>query len=181
MGVRTLLLMTALVCPQVLAQSASGAAAQSAPAAAKTAGVLTAAELQPLLPATVYFSGQVATVQLRNGGGVRGASGKLTMFVMVDSGGYSSGLRERYQFYVLTDTAVEIAGKRLPAGAYGGGFLSGTGLEVMDLGGEELFHAPTVHDAGMTRPRPLQVMAGGGGTYRLYLGRDYVEFRQVTQ
>lgn len=178
MILRTLLLMTALVCPQVLAQNASGAAAQSAPA---TVGVLSAAELQALIPPTVYFSGQVATVQLRNSGGVRGAKGKLTMFVMVDSGGYSSGLRERYQFYVLTDTEIEIAGKRLKAGAYGGGFLSGTGLEVMDLGGEELFHAPTAHDAGLARPRPLQVIAGGGGSFRLYLGRDFVEFRQVAQ
>ena len=181
MMLRTLLLTAVLVCPQVLAQNAPGAAAQSAPAAAKTMGVLSAAELQPLIPPTVYFSGQVATVQLRNSGGVRGAKGKLTMFVIVDSSGYSSGLRERYQFYLLTDTEIEIAGKRLKAGAYGGGFLSGTGLEVMDLGGEELFHAPTVHDAGLARPRPLQVIAGGGGSFRLYLGRDYVEFRQIGQ
>lgn len=174
MILRTLLLMTALVCPQMMAQNA--------PAAPSKPGVLSAAELQPLIPPSVYFSGQVATVQLRNGGGMRGANGKLTMFVMVDSGGYSSGLRERYQFYLLTDTAIEIAGKRLPAGAYGGGFLSGTGLEVMDLGGTELFRAPTVHDAGMARPRPLQVVAGGGGgDYRLYMGREYVEFRQAAR
>ena len=180
MILKTLLLMTALVCPQALAQSASGAA-QSAPTAATTVGVLPAAELQPLIPPTVYFSGQVATVQLRNGGGVRGTNGKLTIFVMVDSGGYSSGLRERYQFYLLTDTEIEIAGKRLPAGAYGGGFMGGTGLEVMDLGGRELFHAPTAHDAGLARPRPLQVVAGGSGSFRLYLGRDFVEFRQIAQ
>jgi len=50
----------------------------------------------------------------------------------------------------------------------------------MDLGGKELFHAPVLHDAGMKRPRPLQVVAGAEGEgYRLYLGRSYVVFRQL--
>lgn len=156
--------------------------AQSGPAAGPAApGVLQSADTQRVVPDAVFFSGQLATVQMRNSGGVRGANGKLTLFAMVDSGGYSSGLRERYQFYVLTDTPIEIDHQRLGPGAYGGGFLNGTGLEVMDLGGKELFHAPYQHDAAMNRPRPLQVVAAGGGSgqYRLYLGRDYVDFRQI--
>lgn len=172
---RTLLVCSLLVLP---------ASAQNRPAAPATAGaragVLQSTELQTLVPATVFFSGQTATVQLRNSGGVRGADGKLTLVALVDSGGYSSGLKEKYQFYLLTDTPIEIDGKRLAPGAYGGGFLSGTGLELMDLGGNELFHGPVQHDAGMTRPRPLQVVAGTApGESRLYLGRDYVVFRQI--
>ncbi len=139
-------------------------------------GVLDAAQIQSLFPASVYFSGQSATVQLRNAGGVRWAEGKQTLFGIVDTGGYSSGVRDRYQFYILTDVPVEIGGKRLAPGAYGAGFLNGPGFEVMDLGSAELFHAPTQHDAGMQRPRPLQVIAGQNGHYRLYLGRDFVEF-----
>ncbi|HEV2575707.1 MAG TPA: hypothetical protein VGU25_00735 [Acidobacteriaceae bacterium] len=139
------------------------------------AGLLSPTQLQAVFPATVYFSGQMTTVQLRNTGGVRWREGKQTLFGMVDAGGYSSGMRERYQFYILTDVPVEIGGKRLPAGAYGAGFLGDRGFEVMDLGGTELFHAAVQHDAGMQRPRPLQVMATAGGHYRLYLGRDYVE------
>lgn len=140
------------------------------------AGVLNAAQIQASFPPSVYFSGQMTTVQIRNAGGVRWSEGKQTMFAMVDAGGYSSGMRERYQFYILSDVPVEIGGKRLGAGAYGAGFLRNEGLEVMDLGGTELFHAAVQHDAGMPRPRPLQVIAGENGRYRLYLGRDYVEF-----
>lgn len=139
-------------------------------------GVLTPNQMQTLFPATVYFNGQTATTQLRNSGGVRWSEGKQTLFAMVDAGGYSSGIRERYQFYVLSDVPVEIAGKHLPAGAYGAGFVADKGFEVMDLGGTELFHAAVQHDAGMQRPRPLQVTSAGNGHYRLYLGRDYVEF-----
>jgi hypothetical protein len=139
-------------------------------------GVLNPTQLQALIPATVYFSGQMATVQLRNAGGVRWSEGKQTLFSMVDASGYSTGMRERYQFYILSDVPVEIGGKHLPAGAYGAGFLADKGLEVMDIGGTEIFHTPVQQDSAMQRPRPLQVTATGNGHYRLYLGRDYVEF-----
>jgi hypothetical protein len=139
-------------------------------------GVLSPTQLQALVPATVYFSGQMTTVQMRNTGGVRWSEGKQTLFGMVDSGGYTTGIRERYQLYILTDVPVQIDGKHLPAGAYGAGFLADRGFEVMDIGGTELFHAAVQHDAGMQRPRPLLVTATGKGRYRLCLGRDYVEF-----
>jgi hypothetical protein len=156
------------------------AAGASAQAPNQKNGVLDAARVQSLFPESVYFAGQKATVQIRNAGGVRWAEGKQTLFGMVDTGGYSSGVRDKYQFYILTDAPVEIGGKRLPAGAYGAGFVNGQGsgssLEVMDLGSAELFHAPTQHDAGLRRPRPLEVVAGANGHYRLYLGRDFVDF-----
>lgn len=144
--------------------------------ASQQAGVLNATQIQALFPATVYFSGQSAPVQMRNAGGVRWSEGKQTLFGMVDTGGYSSGVRERYQFYILSDVAIEIAGKRLPPGAYGAGFLADKGFEVMDLGSTEIFHAAVQRDAGLQRPRPLQVTSAENGHYRLYLGRDFVEF-----
>ena len=139
-------------------------------------GVLNPTQIQALFPASVYFSGQMATVQLRNAGGVRWSEGKQTLFGMVDASGYSTGMRDRYQFYILSDVPVDIGGKRLPAGAYGAGFLADKGFEVMDLGGTEIFHAAVQRDAAMQRPRPLQVTASANGRYRLYLGRDYIEF-----
>lgn len=148
----------------------------SAQTASQQTGVLSATQIQAVFPATVYFSGQMAPVQMRNASGVRWSEAKQTLFGMVDASGYSSGMRERYQFYILSDVPIEIAGKRLPAGAYGAGFLSDQGFEVMDIGGAELFHAAVKRDAALQRPRPLQVTAGGNGGYRLYLGRDYVDF-----
>jgi hypothetical protein len=148
----------------------------SAQQANQQTGVLNPTQIQALFPASVYFSGQMATVQLRNTGGVRWSESKQTLFGMVDASGYSTGMRERYQFYILSDVPVDIGGKRLPAGAYGAGFLADKGFEVMDLGGTEIFHAAVQRDAAMQRPRPLQVTAAANGKYRLYLGRDYVEF-----
>lgn len=165
---RKVLLALLVLCPFVL-----GANAQSAN---QKVGLLDPPQIQALFPASVYFSGQSATVQIRNAGGVRWAEGKQTLFGLVDTGGYSSGMRDRYQFYILTDVPIEIGGKRLPAGAYGAGFLNGPGFEVMDIGGTEIFHAPVQHDDAMKRPRPLQVVAAANAHYRLYLGRDFVEF-----
>jgi hypothetical protein len=50
----------------------------------------------------------------------------------------------------------------------------------MDLGANDLLQAASQHDAEMKRPVPLQVLASAtAGSYRLYAGRDYVEFRRA--
>ncbi len=135
--------------------------------------------MDELFPASVFFAGKQATTQLRNSGGVQASDDKVTAFALVDAGGYSSGIRERFQFYLLTSVAVEVAGKRLEAGSYGGGFLNGQAL-LMDLSAKEVFHAAVSMDAEMRRPRPLQVAGTAKpGEYRLYLGREYVSFRQI--
>ncbi|HEY4356510.1 MAG TPA: hypothetical protein VGN16_12235 [Acidobacteriaceae bacterium] len=153
-------------------------AAQNGPTA-PPAGVLTPAVVQQLMPPSVFFSSQTATTQIRNSAGIKFADGRIALAGLVDTGGYSTGLRERYQFYVLTDAPLEFGGKRLPPGSYGAGFVNGQML-VMDLAGTELFHVPVVHDAGLTRPRPLQIVAERAGEgYRLYLGRDYVALRRA--
>jgi len=41
---------------------------------------------------------------------------------MVDSSGYSTGLKEKYQAYLLNEVTLEIAGQTLKPGAYGFGF-----------------------------------------------------------
>jgi hypothetical protein len=172
-------LAVALLLASVAGWTGRYAAAQAAASSQDVqTGVLSAAQTQTLFPPAVYFSGQTATVQMRNSAAVRWSHGKQTMFGIVDASGYSSGIKERYQFYVLTDVPIEIDGKHLAPGAYGAGFLSNEGFEVMDLGGNELFHAPVRHDEALKRPRPLIVTTDPNGNYRLYLGRDYVQFSQ---
>jgi hypothetical protein len=151
--------------------------AQESKQVAASAGVLSVAETQRFMPPAVFFQGQSATVQMRNSFGVRFANGKLVLAGMVDTGGYSSAIRDKYQFYLLSDTAFEIEGKKLSPGSYGCGF-GQDGLLVMDLGGNELFRKPVTHDPSMTRPRPLQMQAGKSpDEFRLYLGRDFVTIR----
>ena len=128
-----------------------------------------------LVPATVYFAGKVASVQARNTAGAK-LPGGLVLAGLVDSSGYSSGVQERYQAYLLLDTPALFGSKLLQPGAYGCGVVSGRFL-VMDLGAKELFSVSATHDAALARPTPLQVMPdAAAGAYRLYFGRNYVTF-----
>jgi hypothetical protein len=155
--------------------------AQSAAAPAQPAvGVLHPADLTNILPGSVFFRGQSATTQARNSGGVRFADGYLTFAALVDNSGYSTGIQQKYQAYLITEVPLTIGGQRLAPGAYGAGIVrSGTGINfvVQDLGAHDLFQVPAANDAKLHRPVPLQVTEGSvAGTYRLYFGRNYVEF-----
>lgn len=148
-------------------------------AQAAAPGILNSAQAGKLLPASVYFDGQSATTQLRNSAGVRFADGQLALAVLVDSSGYSGAVAQKYQGYLLTGVPLDFAGHRLGAGAYGMGVVQGQ-LHIMDLGDHELFAAPATRDASMHRPVPLQILAGATpGTYRLYFGRECVQFRRA--
>lgn len=133
----------------------------------------TAAQLETLVPATVYFRGKVAPVQLRNAGGVRFADDGIFFAVMVDTAGYSSSVQETYQFYLVTEKPVRFGGQLLSPGAYGAGFVNGRFI-VMDIGGKTLLQGNTSEDKELKRPRPLQVLQATAKSIRLYLGRQYV-------
>lgn len=161
-----------------MAQTASTQAAAKQPEA-----ILHPADLTKILPGAVFFRGQSATTQERNSGGVRFADGSLFLATLVDNSGYSSGVQEKYQAYLITEVPVEIAGHKLGPGAYGVGILksaSAPAFVAMDIGGHDLFQGEAARDAKLHRPTPLQVTAGDGpGKYRLYLGRNYVEFERA--
>ncbi len=131
-----------------------------------------------LLPDKVFFRGQSAPAQARNSGGVRYADGFYVLVTLVDNSGYSSGIREKYQAYFITEVTLEIGGQTLKPGAYGIGFLDADKLVVMDIGANDLFTTGSKKDTELKHPVPLQVVAGDGGAYRLYKGRDFVEFHR---
>lgn len=143
--------------------------------------VLKAADITAkIFPERVFFRGQSAPVQFRNSGGVHFADDLYVLAGMVDSSGYSTGIKEKYQAYLLNEVTLEIAGQALKPGAYGIGFLNGGKFMVMDVGANDVLEAASQHDADMKRPVPLQVVAAAtAGTYRLYAGREYVEFHRV--
>ncbi len=143
-----------------------------------TSTLLTRDQLEPLLPATVFYKGRTATVQLRNAVGIRFASGALTLAVKVDTQGYASADQDTYQDYLLSEVPLHFDADILPAGAYGIGFLAGT-FQVMDLGGHRLLSIPSTHDALIARPTPLKFVEDQApGAFRLYSGRDYVTLSQ---
>jgi hypothetical protein len=156
------------------------AAGTDNPASGKES-VLKAADISPkLFPEHVFFRGQVAPAQLRNTGGVHFADDLYVLAGLVDSSGYSTAIKEKYQAYLLSEVTLEIGGQTLKPGAYGFGFLAGSKFVLMDLAANNLIEAPGQRDAEMKRPVPLQVLASStAGSYRLYVGRDYVEFRRA--
>jgi hypothetical protein len=148
---------------------------------ASAVGLMKSDEVAGILPAAVFFQGKSASVQGRNSGGVRFGDKSLMLVSLVDTSGYSSQVQEKYQAYLITETAIDIDGHRLVPGAYGCGFIGDNNFVVMDIGGHDLFTAHTTRDDSLKRPTPLQVMAAPeAGKYRLYAGRNFVVFQLAT-
>jgi hypothetical protein len=138
--------------------------------------VLKPADMQKLLPSSVYYKGQSATTQLRNSGGVKFADGFYVLATLVDTSGYSTDVQAKYQAYFIAEVAIKMGGESLPAGIYGVGFIADNKFVVTDVGAHDLLTVASGTDAGMKRPMPLQVTADPGGGFRLYAGRRYVIF-----
>jgi hypothetical protein len=156
------------------------AVALSATAFAQSATLLTPADTQKLLPAAVYYKGQSAPLQIRNSGGVKFPDGSYVLASLVDVSGYSTGIAAKYQGYFITEVPLKIHnGQPLPAGVYGEGFVPMGGsvqFVLTDVGGHEVLLCAASVDAGMRRPRPLQITADPAGGFRLYSGRQFVYF-----
>ncbi len=170
-------LATALVCTAA-ALSLPGTTVAASAAAAPS--LLQPAELAKLVPATVFFRGQVASTQMRNAGGVKMSDGMLVLCALVDTSGYSTGVQEKYQGYFITEVTLDINGQTLKPGAYGVGFVTGNRFLVMDLGAHDLLTTSATHDTELKRPTPLQILADNApGRYRLYINRNYVVFSRT--
>ena len=130
------------------------------------------------MPATVFFRGLAAPVQARNAAGIRFPPDKLLLTALVDTSGYSTSVKQRYQAYLLTEVPLLISGHALPPGAYGFGFIADDIFVVMDIGDHELFRAHSTNDTSLRRPNPLQILAdtSATSTFRLYSGRAYIPF-----
>lgn len=160
------------------AASASAAVRSQVPVAGNQPAALTPSELENLLPATVYYRGKHAPIQLRNAAGVRFGANGYCLATIVDTSGYASAVQETYQMYLITETGLTIAGQHVNPGAYGAGVVNGKFL-LMDIGGHTILQADTVPDPGMRRPRPLQMLVGPAGDVTLYLGRTGIGLAPV--
>lgn len=146
-----------------------------APAHAATAKILNRTAAKKIMPKTVFFRGQTAPTQGRNSCGVHFSNGKYMLAALVDTSGYSTEVKQKYQGYLLTEVPLEIGGHRLEPGAYGFGFIGKHQFVVLNIGGEEIMEAkwhPFVGD----RPVPLEVLPAKEG-YQLCSGRECVDFR----
>jgi hypothetical protein len=162
----------------LIAETYMGQSSVTTPSSAR-ASVLDAVESAKIMPASVFFRGQSASIQGRNSGGVRFGDSSMMLVSLVDTSGYSSQVQEKYQAYLITESTIDIDGHPLAPGAYGCGFISPGSFIVMDLGGHDLFTAHSTQDVDLHRPTPLQIRVAPGTSqnYRLYAGRNYVSFR----
>jgi hypothetical protein len=136
--------------------------------------VLTAAELKQSVPAAFFFRGQSATVQVRNSGGLRVGKDSLVLAALVDTAGYSTEVKQKYQGMLITEVKLNIGGSELAPGQYGFGFNADNKFYVMDVAANDLLKVDIKTDQDLKRPVPLKLMEEGGA-FRLYAGRQYVE------
>jgi len=140
------------------------------------AGLLSADAIKKVVPATYFFRGQSAPVQIRNSAGFRSAGGMYTLAGFVDTSGYASDIQQKYQGLLIAEEKLSIEGSALPAGAYGFGFEKDGNFLVMDVGAHDLLSVPFHTDASMTHAVPLKIVADQGG-YRLYAGKKWVTLK----
>ena len=139
-------------------------------------GVLKPAELKTLIPPNYFFAGKTPTVQLRNSAGVRFPNDKLLLVALVDTGGYSTAIQEKYQGLFIAESPIKIEDSELKPGAYGFGFTQGK-LLIMDVGANDLLSVAAHHDDNLQRAVPLKIVEQDGG-YRLYAGKNFVTIKQ---
>ncbi|HYE16669.1 MAG TPA: hypothetical protein VD968_19675 [Pyrinomonadaceae bacterium] len=149
------------------------AAAARVAGAQETPVILTGSQLLRVVPTGFYFEGQSAPTQLRNAAAARFGQSRHVIAGMVDTSGYSSEIRAKYEGFFITDSSVSVGGEGLSAGAYGFGFTDDGKFNLFDVGGRPVLTAPTTRDARLRRPRPL-MMTRDGDAVRLYSGRSYV-------
>jgi hypothetical protein len=135
--------------------------------------VLATDELKQSIPSTYFFRGQSATVQARNSGGLRIGKDSLIIAALVDTGGYATDVKQKYQGLLITEVKINIGGSSLAPGEYGFGFNADGKFRVMDVGANDLLATDIKSDDSLKRPVPLK-FSEENGEYRLYAGRKYV-------
>lgn len=148
-------------------------ALQSVVIGQETPAIVAAKDLPRIVPTSFYFQGQSGPTQMRNAAAARLAANRLVIAGLVDTSGYASDVRARYEGFFITDSPVSVGGQSLGTGAYGFGFSSDGKMAILDISGKELLTVAAQSDKGLRRPRPLMMSKAADGI-RLYSGRNYV-------
>ena len=135
--------------------------------------VLAGAELARVVPPGFYFQGLSASTQMRNSAAARFGSKRYVVAGLVDTSGYSSEVRAKYEGFFITDSPIRINGSELGVGAYGFGFSNDGKFHILNLAADQVLSVSTTRDSALKRPRPL-MMTGSADGVRFYTGKDYV-------
>ena len=138
--------------------------------------VLTVDEAKKVTPTEYFYRGQKAPVQMRNSAGFQLANGKMTLAALVDNSGYASGVAQKYQGLLITETKLSIGGSSLAPGQYGFGFTADNKFIVTDVSADDVLSTGYETDQEIKRPVPLKLVADGEG-YKLYAGRKWIAIK----
>src|SRR4029453_7156702 len=82
-------------------------------AAQGRATLLAGAELARVVPSGFYFQGLSAPTQMRNTAPARFGSNRCVIAGLVDTSGYASDIRAKYEGFLITDSEISINGTTL--------------------------------------------------------------------
>jgi hypothetical protein len=142
-------------------------------AIAQEASLLDGSALTRVMPTSFYFEGLSGPTQMRNAAAVRFGEKRHVIAALVDTAGYSSEVRSKYEGFLITDSKVSLGDREVGAGAYGFGVTKDSKFNVFDVGGNLLLSVQGTKDTATKTPRPL-TMIKDNGAVRLYRGRSYV-------
>ncbi len=138
--------------------------------------VLTGKDSARVIPTTFYFEGLSAPTQMRNSAAARFGSKRYVIAGLVDTSGYSTDVRAKYQGFFITDSPITVGGKDLAAGAYGFGFSDAWQVQCFrcrrqrgDVGRNRQRHGaapPSTSDDGERKGRPAAVCRAQLHRYR---------------
>ncbi|MGB8508798.1 MAG: hypothetical protein WCD76_10355 [Pyrinomonadaceae bacterium] len=169
--IRGLLLCFALVC--LVSAARTTAQVRDSGGGGNGVIILPVEQLPRVVPSSFYFSGQSAPTQMRNSAVARFGDRRHVVAGLVDTSGYSTEVRGKYEGFFITDARITVGTGTLMAGAYGFGFSDDGSLNFYDVGGEKIMSVATSDDKSLARPRPLMMVKAPDGL-RLYSGRRFV-------
>jgi hypothetical protein len=144
---------------------------------AEEAVILTGEDLNKVVPTGFYYEGLAAPTQMRNAAAVRFGDKNYVIAALVDTSGYATSVRDRYEGFFITDSKVHVGRAEVAPGAYGFGFTTDNKMNIFDVGGNQLHSVVAARDSQLTAPRPL-VFVKSGDEIRLYRGRNFVVIKK---
>ena len=141
--------------------------------AAEDALMLDGEALSRVMPGSFYFEGRSGPTQMRNSAAVRFGEKRHVIAALVDTAGYSSDIRAKYEGFFITDSRIAFGDKELAAGAYGFGVTKESKFNIFDVGGSLVLSVDGAKDSATRTPRPLALLKENGGV-RFYRGRSFV-------
>lgn len=135
--------------------------------------ILEGDDLKKVLPTSFYFEGLSGPTQTRNAAAARLGDKRHVIIGMIDTAGYSTDVRAKYEGFFITDSKISLGGKDLATGAYGFGVTKEGQLNIFDLGGKLVLTVDAPKDSELKAPRPLTLTKGADGI-KMYRGKNYV-------